>query len=86
MIIKKKTWPEQFEAVLNNSKKFDCRIADFDCGVGDTIVFEEWDPKTQDYTGRSLEKQITYILKTKDAKFWTKEQVENKGFQILSLE
>jgi hypothetical protein len=86
MIIKKKTWPEQFAALSSGAKKFDCRIADFDCSAGDTIVFEEWDPKLEDYTGRTLEKTIGYVLKTKEAKFWSKEEVEDKGFQILSLD
>lgn len=86
MIIKKKTWPEQFNSLLDNSKKFDCRLADFECNAGDTIIFEEWDPSTKDYTGRTLEKKITYVLKTKEATFWNEEDVKEKGLQIMSLE
>ena len=67
-IIKKKTWPEQFEAMMNGSKTFDVRIADFEINLGDSILFEEFDPKTQEYTGRSLEKRVGYILKTKEMK------------------
>jgi hypothetical protein len=86
MIIKKKSWPEEFEATLAGVKKFDCRLVDFDCEVGDTLLFEEWDPNTKEYTGRTLEKKITYILKTKAVAFWKEEDVTEKGFQIMSLE
>mgnify|MGYP001346193348 CR=1 FL=1 len=86
MIIKKKTWPEQFEAMMSGSKKFDCRLADFECAVGDTIIFEEWDPATECYSGRTIEKKVTYVLKTKDVEFWKEEAIAEKGFQIMSLE
>ncbi|MCX6793198.1 MAG: DUF3850 domain-containing protein [Candidatus Falkowbacteria bacterium] len=86
MIIKKKSWPEEFQATLNGSKKFDCRLFDFDCAVGDTLLLEEWDSSTKEYTGRTLEKKITYILKTKEVAFWKEEDVNDKGFQIMSLE
>ncbi len=85
-IIKKKTWPEQFEAMMNGSKTFDVRIADFEINLGDSILFEEFDPKTQEYTGRSLEKRVGYILKTKEMKFWDEKDVAENGFQIMSLE
>ncbi|WKZ25052.1 MAG: DUF3850 domain-containing protein [Patescibacteria group bacterium] len=86
MIIEKKTWPEQFEALVSGIKKFDCRLADFNCQVGDTLVLKEWDPITAQYTGRQLEKHITYILRTKEAPFWNKEEIEEFGLQIISLE
>jgi hypothetical protein len=85
-IIKKKTWPEQFEAMMNGSKTFDVRIADFEINLGDPILFEEFDPKTQEYTGRSLEKRVGYILKTKEMKFWDEKDIAENGFQIMSLE
>ncbi len=85
-IIKKKTWPEQFEAMMNGSKTFDVRIADFEVNLGDSILFEEFDPKTQEYSGRSLEKRVGYVLKTKDMKFWNEKDIAENGFQIMSLE
>ena len=53
-IIKKKTWPEYFELVLAGKKRFDLRVADFDIEEGDTLVLEEWNPKTKEYTGRKI--------------------------------
>jgi hypothetical protein len=86
MIIKKKTWPELFEKIASGKKKFDLRLADFDCKEGDILVLEEWDPKTQSYTGRKLEKKIGFMLNTKDLKFWKKEDIDKYGFVVMSLD
>jgi ribosomal protein S17 len=86
MKIKKKTWPELFQKILDGEKKFELRLADFKCEPGDTLVLEEWDPKTQKYTGRKLEKKVTYVLKTKDIKFWPKKDIKKYGFQVISLD
>ena len=85
MRIKKKTWPDLFEKVLSGEKKFDMRVADFDCQPGDVLVLQEWDPEAKDYTGRELEKEVNYVLKTKDVKFWPQEDVDKYGFQVISF-
>lgn len=84
--IEKKTWPEMFQLVIDGKKKFDARIADFEIKEGDTLVLLEWNPKTKKYTGRKLEKKVTYVLKTKEVNFWSKEEVKKHGIQIISLE
>lgn len=84
--IEKKTWPEMFQLVLDGKKKFDARIADFEINEGDMLVLREWDPKTREYTGRELEKKVGYILKTKEVDFWSKEEIEKYGIQIISLD
>lgn len=83
--IEKKAHPDLFEAVLNDDKKFDLRLADFECKTDDILVLKEWDPEIEKYTGRFIEKEITFVLRTKDIKFWTKEEIEKYGFQIMSL-
>ena len=86
-IIKKKTWPEYFEQILSGKKKYDMRLNDFDINEGDILVFEEWDPKTKRYTDRKIEKKVTYVGKFKiDELFWSKEEILDKGIQIISLE
>lgn len=87
-IIKKKTWPEYFEAILSGKKKYDLRLNDFDVSVGDVLVLEEWDPKIKEYTGRRIEKKITYVGKFKIDDYFTntEEEIKEKGFQIMSLE
>jgi hypothetical protein len=85
-IIKKKTWPDMFEAVLLGKKNFDMRLNDFDVAEGDTLVLEEFDPKTQQYTGRKIEKRVTFVGKFDLNKtFWPKEEILEKGIQIISL-
>ena len=86
MIITKKCWPEFFEKVFSGEKKFEVRLADFECSVGDLILLKEYDPKTQRYTGRKLIRKVTYIIRTKDFDFWTSADVEKHGYQIISLE
>lgn len=83
--IEKKAHPDLFEAVLRGDKKFDLRLADFECETYDILVLLEWDSENEKYTGRFIEKEITFILRTKDLEFWPKKEVEKHGFQIMSL-
>lgn len=55
-VIKKKIWPQYFDAVASGKKKYELRLDDFDVAEGDTLVLEEWDPQTKACTGRSMEK------------------------------
>lgn len=86
MEIEKKVWPEYFQKILDGKKKYELRLADWECSEGDVLVLKEWDPKTKDCTGREIKKTITYILKTNEISFWTKEEVEKFGYQIISFE
>ena len=87
-IIKKKIWPECFKAVASGKKKFELRLNDFEVNEGDTLLLEEYDPIKKKYTGRSAEKKVGYILKFKltELLFYSKEDVEKNGLQIISLE
>ncbi len=85
MEIEKKVWPKFFEKILKGDKNFELRLNDFVCNIGDTLILREWDPKSKDYTGRIIKKKVTYVLKTKNVKFWSKEDIEKHGFQIISF-
>lgn len=86
-IIKKKIWPEYFEAVVSGKKKYELRLNDFDIQEGDTLILEEWDPQTQNYTGRKTAKKVTYVGKFKiDKLFWPESEIKEKGIQIISLD
>jgi ASC-1-like (ASCH) protein len=86
-IIKKKILPEYFEAVASGKKTYELRLNDFDVMEGDTLVLGEWDADRQAYTGRSIEKRVIYVNKFKiDELFWPKEDILEKGIQIISLE
>ena len=85
--VEKKTWPELFNAVESGKKNFDLRLNDFDIEEGDILVLKEWDPQTKEYTGRAIEKEVTHVYKFKtDKLFWPKEEIDEKGIQVISLE
>ncbi len=85
--IRKKIWPEAFEAVLNGSKTFELRLNDFEIQPGDTLVLEEYDSKKKTYTGRRVEKVAGYIkaYKQEELPFWPIEEIQKHGLQIISL-
>lgn len=83
--IKKKTWMPFFQEILDGKKTFDARLANFDCKVGDVLVLEEYDQKKKEYTGRTIEKEITFILNTKTQKFWKQSEIQKQGLLIFSF-
>jgi ASC-1-like (ASCH) protein len=56
-----KIWPEYFEAVLSGKKTFEIRKNDRDYQVSDLLLLQEYNPKTNEYTGRELLVEVTYI-------------------------
>jgi ASC-1-like (ASCH) protein len=56
-----KTWPEYFEAVLSGKKTFEIRKNDRGFQVNDLLLLQEYNPKTEEYTGRELLVEVTYI-------------------------
>jgi len=86
VIIKKKTWPDMFEKMLSGQKRFDARLSDFNVNEGDILVLEEFDPTNKTYTGRKIKKKVNFVLKTKDQKFWTDDDIRNIGLTIMSFD
>lgn len=60
-------------------------MADWECSSGDTLVLREWDKQTQDYTGRQIEKEVGYVIKTKECNIFPEEEVEKYGWQVIGL-
>jgi ASC-1-like (ASCH) protein len=85
-VVKKKIPPEYFELVSSGKKKFELRLNDFEIKEGDTLILEEWDPKTKQYTSRSITKTASYILKFNLDDFGQKQQIIEKGLQVIQLE
>lgn len=78
-IIKKKIWPEYFEAVVSGKKKYELRLNDFDVEEGDVLLLEEWNHETKEYTGRKIEKKVTYVGKFWiDKLFWPEQEIKEK--------
>lgn len=86
MEIKKKTWPELFQKMLEGKKNADVRLADFDLKEGDTLVLEEYDPKTKQYTGRTLRKKVKNLNKVKLTNFSSFEDMSKYGHYLIELE
>jgi len=86
MIIEKKCWPKYFESIVSGDKNFEVRIADFEAKKGDTLILKEWAPDTKQYTGREIKKEITYVAKMENLeKFWSKEELEKYGIQVIGM-
>lgn len=85
MEIKKKVWSQFFQLILENKKKFDLRLADFDLKENDIIIFEEYDPKIKKYTGRSVKRSVKNLNKFKITDFNSIEDIEKYGHYIIEL-
>jgi len=85
-VIKKKIWPEYFELVSSGKKKFELRLADFDVKEGDTLLLEEWDPKTKEYTGRKIEKKVSFVLKFNLNDFGQEDVIKEKGLVVIQID
>jgi hypothetical protein len=58
-----KTWPEYFQAAMIGAKTFEARKDDRDFQCLDELLLREWNPGTNDYTGREVVRRVTYILR-----------------------
>lgn len=60
-----KTWPEYFEAIIRGVKTFEIRKNDRDFNTGDFLALYEYDPSTEEYTGREASAFVTYVMRGK---------------------
>lgn len=82
MIHELKTWIEYFRLMESGQKPFELRKNDRDFKSGHQLLLREFDKETSRYTGRKLNRKITYVLKGDEAEtFGLKE-----GFCIMGLE
>ena len=58
-----KTWPEFFQAVVNDRKPFEVRKNDRDFQERDTLILREWEPDTGEYSGRRATRSVSYVLR-----------------------
>ena len=84
--IEKKCWPVPFQQMSIGAKTAEVRLDDWECKTGDVLVLKEWDPSTENYTGEILTFNVTDVLKTSLMPYFSKEKVQEYGFQVLSLE
>jgi len=84
-IVKKKIPPEYFELISSGKKRFELRLNDFDIREGDTLVLEEYDPETKEYSGRKIEKAVDYVLNFDLDLFKQKEKIIEKGLLLIQF-
>ncbi|MBI2514566.1 DUF3850 domain-containing protein [Candidatus Wolfebacteria bacterium] len=85
MVIKKKIWPEFFRLVKSGKKKFELRVADFKIKKGDTLVLQEWNPKTKKYTGKEVREKVNFVWKRKLNDYGQKKLIEKKGLYVIQF-
>jgi hypothetical protein len=56
-----KIQPQYFKEVCTGKKSFEIRKNDRNFQVGDLLYLQEFDLEEQEYTGRVVERKITYI-------------------------
>ena len=83
-IITKKSYPDLFEKVLAGEKTFDMRVADFDIQPGDILeqIEVNYDGTP---TGRKVRHVVGEVLCTKEIDFWKQEDIDQYGYQVMSL-
>ena len=79
MIHELKTWNEYFEEVFMGHKTFEVRKADRQFAKGDTLILKEWNPKTEQYTGREMARGVSYVLE--GGQFGVE-----KGFVVMAIQ
>lgn len=82
--IEKKVLAKYFNEILDGRKTYELRLADWDCQTGDILLLIEIDDNRVP-TGRTLQRAVGFVGKTKDIDFWTPEEIEKYGYQIISL-
>ncbi|MDM8159057.1 ASCH/PUA domain-containing protein [Labilibaculum sp. K2S] len=74
-----KIWPKYFEEVAKGTKTFEVRKNDRGFEVGDILILAEYSISIQSFTGRVIEKKVTYILE--GGSFGIE-----KGFVVMGLQ
>ena len=67
-----KTWPEYFQKVWSGRKNAELRVNDRNFDLFDTVTLREFDPTTNEYSGRRIDLKITYISEDQN---WLQEGV-----------
>lgn len=66
---------DYFGSVLAGLKTFEIRFNDRNYQVGDVLVLKEWDWFSETFTGREIEKKVTYITN----------YAQNDGYVVMSI-
>lgn len=79
-----KSWPQYFEALLKGTRTHELRRNDRNFEINDVLELHEFDPATQDYTGRTYRYLVTSLTQ-KNAVCAVSDQALHPDFCILSV-
>ena len=71
-----KSHPQYFQATWRGFKPFEIRVNDRKFQPMDEVFLKEWDPETQEYTGREIEGWINYVT----------DYEQKEGYVVFSIE
>ena len=83
--IEKKVRSKYFNQIEAGHKTFELRLADWDCQPGDTLILIETDNETNIPIGRTMRRTVGAVARTKDIDYFTAAEIEEYGYQIISL-
>ncbi|NNV04637.1 DUF3850 domain-containing protein [Brevibacillus sp. MCWH] len=72
---KLKIYPEFFKEVCSGKKTFEIRKNDRGFQVGDILLLQEFNPETNSYTGRVVERKVTYIT----------DYAQQEGYVVMAI-
>lgn len=84
--IHKKAWPENFRLLKSGRRHLEIRLANFKLRRGDELVFEEWNPRTRRYTGRTIVRKVGLVVKFNLAKLNPLRDIRRYGHYLIWLD
>jgi hypothetical protein len=82
---KLKSWTEFFQPIVDGDKLHDLRCTkERDFRVGDTLILEEYNKNTGEYTGRRATATISFITSNRTPCAYSSSALD-RGYAILSL-
>lgn len=73
-----KTWASPFRDMLTGAKRADFRRDDRNYRVGDTLILREYDPRSERYSGRRIDRRVVHVQSL--------DSFGAPGYVLLSLE
>lgn len=81
----KKCNPDTFNLILKGEQTADIRINDFIINPDDIIIFKEYDPIKEKFTGRKVSKTVKAVREFDPTEYYDMKDVTKKGLLLIEL-